>query len=217
MAVAEFFAAENQGNVEQTNCRKCLPIALLATGSPMAEAQAASDANQQADQAVATYRKIIVLMDGAGALDPSVRERAATVGRILFEQNQEVITASELAAYVAPAVSALSHQTPAFGNLPGSEGGLYFPAESRNGVSERKFRAIGGRRDQGQRGAGEIARRDSQGTGSECRTEEATGSSRSAVAARSAAGGASRPEAIALPRARPPAARKKRQKMPRQQ
>jgi peptidoglycan/xylan/chitin deacetylase (PgdA/CDA1 family)/uncharacterized caspase-like protein len=34
-----------------------------------------------------------------------------------------VITASELAAYVAPAVSALSQQTPAFGNLPGSEGG----------------------------------------------------------------------------------------------
>lgn len=34
-----------------------------------------------------------------------------------------VITATELAAYVAPAVSALSHQTPAFGNLAGSEGG----------------------------------------------------------------------------------------------
>jgi peptidoglycan/xylan/chitin deacetylase (PgdA/CDA1 family)/uncharacterized caspase-like protein len=34
-----------------------------------------------------------------------------------------VITASELATYVAPAVSALSHQTPAFGNLAGSEGG----------------------------------------------------------------------------------------------
>ena len=34
-----------------------------------------------------------------------------------------VITASELAAYVAPAVSALSQQTPAFGNLAGSEGG----------------------------------------------------------------------------------------------
>jgi tetratricopeptide (TPR) repeat protein len=34
-----------------------------------------------------------------------------------------VITATELAAYVAPAVSALSHQTPAFGNLVGSEGG----------------------------------------------------------------------------------------------
>ncbi|MBI3404197.1 MAG: tetratricopeptide repeat protein [Acidobacteria bacterium] len=34
-----------------------------------------------------------------------------------------VVTASELAAYVAPAVSALSRQTPAFGNLAGSEGG----------------------------------------------------------------------------------------------
>ena len=34
-----------------------------------------------------------------------------------------VITATELAAYVEPAVSALSHQTPAFGNLPGTEGG----------------------------------------------------------------------------------------------
>ncbi len=34
-----------------------------------------------------------------------------------------VITATELAAYVAPAVSALSQQTPAFGNLAGSEGG----------------------------------------------------------------------------------------------
>jgi len=34
-----------------------------------------------------------------------------------------VITATELAAYVAPAVSALSHQTPAFGSLEGSEGG----------------------------------------------------------------------------------------------
>jgi peptidoglycan/xylan/chitin deacetylase (PgdA/CDA1 family)/TolA-binding protein len=34
-----------------------------------------------------------------------------------------VITATELATYVAPAVSALSHQTPAFGNMPGTEGG----------------------------------------------------------------------------------------------
>lgn len=34
-----------------------------------------------------------------------------------------VITATELAAYVSPAVSAVSRQTPAFGNLPGSEGG----------------------------------------------------------------------------------------------
>jgi peptidoglycan/xylan/chitin deacetylase (PgdA/CDA1 family)/uncharacterized caspase-like protein len=34
-----------------------------------------------------------------------------------------LITATELAAYVAPAVSSVSHQTPAFGSLPGSEGG----------------------------------------------------------------------------------------------
>jgi peptidoglycan/xylan/chitin deacetylase (PgdA/CDA1 family)/uncharacterized caspase-like protein len=33
------------------------------------------------------------------------------------------ITATELAAYVAPAVAAVSRQTPAFGSLPGSEGG----------------------------------------------------------------------------------------------
>jgi peptidoglycan/xylan/chitin deacetylase (PgdA/CDA1 family)/uncharacterized caspase-like protein len=35
------------------------------------------------------------------------------------------ITAAELAAYVGPGVSALSHQTPAFGNLPGNEGGEF--------------------------------------------------------------------------------------------
>ncbi|HNE17392.1 MAG TPA: caspase family protein, partial [Rhodocyclaceae bacterium] len=34
-----------------------------------------------------------------------------------------LITATELAAYVAPAVAAASRQTPAFGSLPGSEGG----------------------------------------------------------------------------------------------
>jgi uncharacterized caspase-like protein/peptidoglycan/xylan/chitin deacetylase (PgdA/CDA1 family) len=34
-----------------------------------------------------------------------------------------MITATELAAYVAPAVSSVSQQTPAFGSLPGSEGG----------------------------------------------------------------------------------------------
>ena len=35
------------------------------------------------------------------------------------------ISASELASYVAPSVSALAHQTPAFGNLAGSEGGEF--------------------------------------------------------------------------------------------
>ncbi len=35
------------------------------------------------------------------------------------------ISAAELAAYVGPGVSALSHQTPSFGNLPGGEGGEF--------------------------------------------------------------------------------------------
>ncbi|MED5620647.1 polysaccharide deacetylase family protein [Ideonella sp. BN130291] len=36
-----------------------------------------------------------------------------------------IITATELAAYVAPAVASVSRQTPAFGSLPGSEGGEF--------------------------------------------------------------------------------------------
>ena len=36
-----------------------------------------------------------------------------------------LITGTELAAYVAPAVSAVPHQTPAFGSLPGSQGGEF--------------------------------------------------------------------------------------------
>ncbi|MFT3734732.1 MAG: polysaccharide deacetylase family protein [Rhodocyclaceae bacterium] len=35
------------------------------------------------------------------------------------------ITATELAAYIAPAVSGVSQQTPAFGSLPGSQGGEF--------------------------------------------------------------------------------------------
>jgi uncharacterized caspase-like protein/peptidoglycan/xylan/chitin deacetylase (PgdA/CDA1 family) len=44
-----------------------------------------------------------------------------------------MITATELAAYVAPAVASVSNQTPAFGSLPGSEGGDFvfeLPAEN---------------------------------------------------------------------------------------
>ncbi|WP_374585219.1 polysaccharide deacetylase family protein [Pseudoduganella sp.] len=44
-----------------------------------------------------------------------------------------MITATELAAYVAPAVASVSQQTPAFGSLPGSEGGEFvfqLPAEA---------------------------------------------------------------------------------------
>ena len=48
------------------------------------------------------------------------------------------ITASELAAYVGPSVSALSKQTPAFGNLPGSEGGefIFEPKQENEFLSE---------------------------------------------------------------------------------
>ncbi|HEX4962086.1 MAG TPA: polysaccharide deacetylase family protein [Thermoanaerobaculia bacterium] len=44
-----------------------------------------------------------------------------------------LITATELAAYVAPAVAGVTQQTPAFGSLPGSEGGEFvfeLPAEN---------------------------------------------------------------------------------------
>lgn len=37
--------------------------------------------------------------------------------------NDGYITATELAAFIAPSVASISHQTPAFGSLPGSEGG----------------------------------------------------------------------------------------------
>ena len=62
-----------------------------------ANAQAAKDATiaQRADEIVATYRKIIVLMDGASALDPGVRDRVSTLGKILFQQNQERLSALE--------------------------------------------------------------------------------------------------------------------------
>ena len=52
-----------------------------------------------------------------------------------------IITATELAAYVAPAVAAASRQTPAFGSLPGSEGGDFvfeLPAEAEFLSAESK-------------------------------------------------------------------------------
>ena len=43
------------------------------------------------------------------------------------------ITASELFAYVGPTVSSLSRQTPAFGSMPGSEGGEFILELKRDG------------------------------------------------------------------------------------
>jgi peptidoglycan/xylan/chitin deacetylase (PgdA/CDA1 family)/uncharacterized caspase-like protein len=48
------------------------------------------------------------------------------------------ITASELSAYLGPGVSAISKQTPSFGNLPGSEGGdfIFDPKQENEFLSE---------------------------------------------------------------------------------
>nr|WP_315472342.1 polysaccharide deacetylase family protein [uncultured Undibacterium sp.] len=47
-----------------------------------------------------------------------------------------LITATELAAYIAPAVSSVSQQTPAFGSLPGSEGGEFIFELKKDGEGE---------------------------------------------------------------------------------
>src|SRR5262249_41640243 len=46
------------------------------------------------------------------------------------------ITASELGAYVSPIVSSLSHQTPAFGNLVGGEGGEFVFESQQEALNE---------------------------------------------------------------------------------
>jgi len=59
-------------------------MTLSAAGTPLGD---------QCDQIVANYRKIIVLMDNAKALDPAVREQVSTAGKMLFEQNRQAILA----------------------------------------------------------------------------------------------------------------------------
>jgi peptidoglycan/xylan/chitin deacetylase (PgdA/CDA1 family)/Flp pilus assembly protein TadD len=68
-------------------CGLFLFACVLANAQTSAEAGVA----QQMDAVVANYRKIIVLMDGAGTLDPGVRERASTAGKILFQDNLELL------------------------------------------------------------------------------------------------------------------------------
>jgi len=70
-------------------------LLLLGCGTARGQANAASTLAKDTDAIVANYRKIIVLMNGAGALDPGVRERASTAGKILFQQNQERLAALE--------------------------------------------------------------------------------------------------------------------------
>ena len=84
-----------------------------------------------------------------------------------------LITATELAAYVAPAVSAIAHQTPAFGSLPGSEGGEFvfeLPTAQEPGLS------------------GAVAQLDDKASQLAAKIDEASTASRQAAPA---AGGAS--------------------------
>jgi len=73
----------------------CFALLLLACGSARGQAGANSTVARDSDEIVANYRKIIVLMNGAGALDPGVRERASTAGKVLFQKNQERLEALE--------------------------------------------------------------------------------------------------------------------------
>jgi peptidoglycan/xylan/chitin deacetylase (PgdA/CDA1 family)/Flp pilus assembly protein TadD len=79
-------------------------------GSGNAQTAKDLDIPKRTDAIVANYRKIIVLMDGAGALDPGVRDRAATAGKILFQQNQEQLSAlqEQLASPLANGNTALA-------------------------------------------------------------------------------------------------------------
>ena len=63
-------------------------LVLLVFAVPLCLGQPSS-ISQQSDDIVATYRRIIILMDGVDSLDPATRERATTLGRMLFEQNLE--------------------------------------------------------------------------------------------------------------------------------
>lgn len=95
---------------------------LLMLWPTAARGQAAKETTvaQQADAIVANYRKIIVLMDGAGTLDPGVRERASTLGKILFQQNQERLSALE-EQLIAPLSSGNTASTEDFlGHLEGN-------------------------------------------------------------------------------------------------
>lgn len=67
----------------------CFAMLLLACVPACGQTGANSAVAKDSDEIVANYRKIIVLMNGAGALDPGVKERASTAGKVLFQKNQE--------------------------------------------------------------------------------------------------------------------------------
>jgi len=73
----------------------CGMLLFFFCGPAVAQSAVDGDIAKHADSVVANYRKIIVLMDGAGALDPGVRDRASTTGKILFQENQDRLSALE--------------------------------------------------------------------------------------------------------------------------
>lgn len=89
-----------------------------------------------------------------------------------------VMTGTELAAYVAPAVAAIARQTPAFGSLPGSEGGEFvfqLPAEREalSGDSQQMDAEAGRlnkRIDQAQAGTAEVVVKNLEGGSSTLQT-----------------------------------------------
>jgi peptidoglycan/xylan/chitin deacetylase (PgdA/CDA1 family)/tetratricopeptide (TPR) repeat protein len=92
----------------------CGLLLLTVCGIALAQTAADGSVSQQMDAIVANYRKIIVLMDGAVTLDPGVRERASTAGKILFQDNQvllgkldEQLAAALVGGNAAPAVAFL--------------------------------------------------------------------------------------------------------------
>jgi peptidoglycan/xylan/chitin deacetylase (PgdA/CDA1 family)/tetratricopeptide (TPR) repeat protein len=76
-------------------CVSCVLGLLLVCAPIWGQNGAPSPLAKDTDEIVATYRKIIVLMNGAGALDPGVRERASTAGKVLFQQNEERLATLE--------------------------------------------------------------------------------------------------------------------------
>lgn len=67
----------------------CLVFSFLHPAAQTAQPAAA----QSADEIVANYRRIIVLMEDDPSLDAGQKQRIATLGRMLFEQNMEHLAA----------------------------------------------------------------------------------------------------------------------------
>src|SRR5215813_7076446 len=66
------------------------------------------DTSSHLEEIVANYRKIIVLLADDASLNEITQDRAATLGRILFQQNQDLLSAlsAKLTAEISKPTSA---------------------------------------------------------------------------------------------------------------